>query len=224
MGRKIFISYKYADNSIRQICDKYNCTVRDYVDVLQDKLDDDDHINKGENDGEDMSFLADSTIASKLGDKIYDSSITIILISPNMKKPLTKEKDQWIPWEVSYSLREQSRAGKTSKTNAMIAVVLPDINGSYEYFIKEHTCLYCNSTTYHTNTLFNILSSNMFNRITPEFSSCEHHQLNKPQLGYCSYIHCVKWDDFIDNYSTHLVIAERIRDNHKDYNIRKNLD
>ena len=42
-----------------------------------------------------------------------------------MKESLKKERDQWIPWEVSYSLKEVSRKNKngyavTSKTNAML--------------------------------------------------------------------------------------------------------
>lgn len=217
MGKKIFVSYKYADGQVRNLPNNYFTTVRDYVDVLQSKLDYSDHIYKGEDDGEDMSSLADSTIGSKLGDKIFDSSITIVFISKGMKenKP---DKDQWIPWEISYSLREQSRQGRTSKTNAVLAVVLPDQWGNYDYFMKYNPD--CNSTTYMTNILFDILRDNMFNIKQPSTRTCNGTTIYE---GYYSYIHTVKWDNFIGGINTYIDIAVQINSNKDNYNIRKGV-
>lgn len=228
MGRKVFISYKYLDTNVRQIPDilylqNRRTRVRDYVDKLQELIGE-DNINKGEKDGEDMSVLEDTTIQSILGDKIFDSSITLVLISPNMKDPYLPETEQWIPWEISYSLREQSREGRTSKTNAVMAIVLPDFNNSYEYYIKEHTCQYCNTRTLLTDKLFKVLSVNMFNRYFPTYSNCQYHSIyNRPQTGECSYIPSVKWDDFIADIEGNLKRVERIKDNISAYDIKKNL-
>jgi hypothetical protein len=221
MGKKIFVSYKYSDSNVLRLNDVWGTTTaRNYVDKLAIKLEEvGDHIYKGEDDGEDIGTLADSTISSKLGDKIFDSSVTIVLISKGMKENMP-ENDQWIPWEISYSLKEQTRIGRTSKTNAVLAVILPDENNSYEYFITEHSD--CNCITYHTNNLFQMLSDNMFNLIDKE-SNVRYCDGIKIYEGSPSYIHSVKWSNFISNINFHIDISVQIKGIKEQYKIIKNI-
>lgn len=150
MGRKIFVSYKYWDKDVYRVPNISESVpkARDYVTWLEYKFTDrTDHIFKGEHDNEDLSNRNENYIWDKLKDRIFDSSITIVLISPNMKEPYKWDESQWIPWEISYSLREISRRDFTSRSNAVLAVILPDRNDSYSY--------------YNTMTLFKILKDNI---------------------------------------------------------------
>ena len=132
MGKKIFVSYKFADNQVENLSIYENSTVRDYVTKFEEILDPSDNIYKGESDGEDLSNLSEATIWEKLKDRIYDSSVTIVFISPGMKESWKTERNQWIPWEISYSLKEVSRKNKngdaiTSRSNAMKTAHIPII-------------------------------------------------------------------------------------------------
>lgn len=142
MGRKIFVSYKYADDDVENLKRNENSTVRDYVTKFEEKLENSDNIYKGEHDDEDLSEYSDDTIWKRLKDRIYDSSVTVIFISPNMKEENKRERNQWIPWEISYSLKEISRRNKkgeavTSRSNAMVAVVLPNSNGGLFLLLRK---------------------------------------------------------------------------------------
>lgn len=225
MARKIFVSYKYGDTSVQHI-PRYGendpTTVRHYVNVLQDHLDANDYINKGENDDESLEGFQDETIASKLRDKIYDSSVSVVLISKKMKDPLLLEKDQWIPWEVSYSLRESTREGRTSATNAMLAVVVPDENNSYEYFIESIGCQHCNGVRWKQDSLFKVLGKNMFNRKALKTVTCPTGVCGELHTGNDhSYIYPVKWIDFILNINWYIDHAIKLNENIDDYELMK---
>ena len=122
MGRKVFVSYKYKDYDVKMIPEATQPT---------------------------WPSWSEEAIWNHLKDIIYDSTITIVLISPNMKETGKWQRSQWIPWEISYSLRETTRNDRTSHNNAILAVILPDQYGSYTYYDK--------------NNLFPILKSNIEN-------------------------------------------------------------
>lgn len=137
MGKKIFISYKYWDEDVYPVprFGTSNPKVRDYVSWLEDKFKNrTEHYYKGESDNEDLTMYSEDYIWEKLKDKIFDSSLTIVLVSPNMKEVRRWEKSQWIPWEISYSLRRTPRSSRESDRNAILAVILPDKKNSYVYY------------------------------------------------------------------------------------------
>jgi len=218
MGKKIFISYKYADNNVYPISNEFETTVRTYVDNLEEYFDESDNIYKGESDNEDLSDLSEETIWNKLKDRIFDSTITIVMISPNMKEEHRKDKSQWIPWEISFSLKETTRNDRTSHSNAILAIALPDKDNSYKYIIEENEV--CNSYEIKTNVLFNILKNNIFNKKNPVTEDCNG---NKIYSVLDSYIQIVKWSEFISITDMYLDIAEIIQSNFDEYNIEKNV-
>lgn len=110
MARKTFISYKYSD------------VVESKINNLRDriiaKFGDNAKFYRGE-DGytKDLSSYSASYIKETLKDMIRDTSVTILILSPNMKQ------SQWMNWELSYSLSEITRNGRISHSNGVVAVI-----------------------------------------------------------------------------------------------------
>lgn len=232
MANKIFISYKYWDDSVYQnpFYDKINnprfpntpmfakVTPRSYVNKLNTILSD-YAIQKWENDYEDLSKFKDSTIASKLRDKIYDSSVTIVLISPHMKNHQKEETDQWIPWEVSYSLKEYSRNGRTSKTNGIIAVILPDTFLSYKYFLGY--TYNCGLPEIPKQNFFKIIENNFFNKKHLEQSWCYKCFRSHYDTLDSHYFIYATWTDFIRSPQKYINAALDRREHIDEYIIYK---
>ena len=110
MARKTFISYKYSD-----VVAGASNNLRDRIIA---KLGEDAKFYRGE-DGytKDLSSYSAAYIKETLKKMIRDTSVTILILSPNMKL------SQWMNWELSYSLSEITRNGRTSHSNGVIAVV-----------------------------------------------------------------------------------------------------
>lgn len=233
MGKKIFVSYKYKDVRVAKLQDSFYeevngqmifnqrlTRVRDYVDLLQDKIGR-DNINLGERDGESLEDFSDEKIETLLKQRIRQCSVTIVMISKGMNDGKS-EREQWIPWEISYSLRVVTTAGNNKQMNAVLGVVLPDETGNYNWYYTSNPN--CNSITHHTSQLFKILQDNMFNILEKEFRECNGTQIHTKDEP--SLIKTVNWDNFMNSndYNYYIGKAIEIKDDVDSYDKHVNLD
>jgi hypothetical protein len=224
MGNKIFVSYKFNDKSVYPLNGIVGTKVRDYVDIIEQRIDLSYHICKGESNDEDLSGYKESYIWELLKPRIYDSSVTIVIISPNMMILGRSEKSQWIPWEISYSLKEISRSDRTSHSNAVFSVVLPDVNNSYCYYIKILDCCEKGCDKYNNEEVFPIISSNTLNKYNMNYKYCCNGLKKHIEEGEePSYIFPIRWNYFINNINFSVNRAIKLRNNIYNYNITKEV-
>lgn len=144
MAHKTFISYKYSES-------------RELRDRIIKALGKDATYYKGENvDSKDMTDNKRETIRKYLADMMYDTSVTIVILSPNMRE------SEWIGWEVSYCLKKIKRQDRTSQRNGVVAVI-KKVNGSYSWFKYPGS----NGIKYHMNKIQDIIAKNHFNSNPP---------------------------------------------------------
>ena len=184
MARKIFISYKYSE-------------AQDLRDEILHALGDDATFYKGETaDSPDLTDTKVGNIKIKLKDMMYNTSVTIVIVSPNMTK------SKWIDWEIEYSLKEISRDGRTSKTNGVVGVIMK-YNGSYDWLIStEKKDDGCSLRTFDSSKLYDVIAKNRFNRIGDEKYACK--TCNSMSRLEGSYISLIDEEDFISNPSKYI--------------------
>lgn len=192
MARKTFISYKYSE-------------ARGLRDEIVDALGDDATYYKGEtSESPDLTDTTAENIKENLKDMIFDTSVTIVIVSPNMIH------SKWIDWEIEYSLKEMTRKERTSSTNGVVGVIMKH-NENYDWILSsrknEDGCV---SRFIEDKSLYSIIKNNRFNRVNPEYT-CEHCKTQDSLSG--SYISLVKEEDFLANPSRYIENAyEKSRD------------
>lgn len=177
MAHKTFISYKYSES--RELRDR----------IIKSLGEDYSQYYKGENGfTDDMSSLEAETIKQKLSDMMFDTSVTIVILSPHMKE------SHWIGWEVEYCLKHETRKDRTSHVNGVVGVI-KKVDGSYDWLKNYDTNCHGNSTiSYNTNYLLDIINNNHFNS-DPKKWHCNECQTYDSEYG--SYIEYVNEDDFL---------------------------
>ena len=176
MAHKTFISYKYKESPIED-------SARQLRDKIITKLGKDASYYQGEtSDSPDMSDLATSTIKKKLTDMMYDTSVTIVIISPNMKK------SKWIDWEIEYCLKENTRKDRTSKTNGIVAVIMKS-NGGYDWFTNHFINSHGTSVVNYKNEyIYPIIQKNHFNSNPPKWHCVDYKTYDWLNGSYIEYI------------------------------------
>jgi len=137
-----------------------------------------------------MTDLKTETIKKNLTDMMYGTSVTIVIISPNMKN------SKWIDWEIEYCLKNYTRKGRTSQTNGIVGVIMKS-NGNYDWFKKTKiNADGCISSYYEDYYLYEIIKNNRYNQ-NPKKYSCNVCKTVDALNG--SYIAFVEEEDFLKN-------------------------
>jgi hypothetical protein len=200
MARKTFISYKYSE-------------AQDLRDAILESLGDDSSYYQGEtSESADLTDTTTENIKQNLKDMMYDTSVTIVIISPNIKK------SKWIDWEIEYCLKEISRKERTSKTNGIVCVI-QKVNGSYDWFKNMITQSDgCTSSSYSESIVYEIIKGNRYNQSPKEYTCDTCKTINALTGSYISY---VKEEDFLSIPNKYIKNAFDKSENSDNYDLIK---
>lgn len=185
MTHKTFISYKWSEAQ----------KLRD--DIIK-KLGKDAVYYKGEtSDSPDLTDTTTDNIKKNLRDRMYDTSVTIVIISPHMKE------SKWIDWEIEYCLKNETRKDRTSHNNGIVGVIMK-YNGGYDWFkTTQKSEDGCSSIVYKEEKVYDIINNNRFNQRPPKYSCDVCKTVNSLTGSYIAYVEeetfLNKPEKYIDN-------------------------
>ena len=200
MAYKTFISYKYSEG-------------RHLRNRILTALGDDASYYQGEtSDSPDMSDRTTNYIKERLKDMIYSTTVTILIISPNMKE------SNWINWEIEYSLKDIKRNDRKSTTNGVVGVIMK-VKENYSWFRSTITNLDGHTSyTFDDSYLYDVVVKNRFNRKPIEYLCDECKTVDGLSA---SYISLVPEEDFLENPDRYIENAYNKSKQLSKYNISK---
>lgn len=200
MAHKTFISYKYSES-------------RDLRDKIIKKLGTDATYYKGETSySPNLTDYTTNTIRKNLADMIYDTTVMVVIVSPNMKQ------SEWMEWEIRYALREQTRNGRTSHADGVICVVKK--NEFYEQCgLNPYFWAQSFGGDWDATKLFNIINQNRNNkksfRDSDLFNIDDYNRLSK------HYVDIVTEEEFLKCPNYYIGIAFENSQNLGSYDLAK---
>lgn len=201
MAHKTFISYKYSE-------------AQELRDKIIESLGEDATYYKGETcESPDLTDMSTENIKNKLKDMMYDTSVTIVIISPNMIL------SNWIEWEIEYCLKSIKRKDRTSHINGIVGVIMK-VDGDYTWFKKTGiNCHMTSTASYDMEKVYSIISENHFNS-NPEIWHCDNCKCYDYLNG--SYISFIEEETFLNNPTKYINNAyEKSENDALGYNLKK---
>lgn len=199
MAHKTFISYKYSE-------------AQNTRDRIIQSLGEDARFYKGEtSESPDLSDQNTESIRHTLKDMIYDTSVMIVIISPNMRN------SKWIDWEIEYALKNIKHGDRSSHSNGIVGVIMNNPNTDWFSFQSNESDGHV-VKSYQTNYVFDIIKKNRANQ-TPTVYTCDKCQSINSHTG--SYISFVTEDEFLDNSDFYINNAFEKSQNLENYDISK---
>ena len=206
MARRVFVSFRFSDGNRykNEICDIFDSST--------------EVINCSED--EDRSMMTEETIQKYLYNKLRDTSVTIVLLTPNAlnhHRNCCGDIDDWMYDEVRYSLENR----ENNRTNGLVAVYTPEAR---DLFLSKsiHHCPVCNETkeVRSVATFNNLVRLNMLN-IKDAFKKNPCNNLYDDEWdSYCSL---VSWDEFKRDYAKFIDNAAQKREILERYEICKRM-
>ena len=202
MATKVFISFRFSDG-------KY---IKDeLVDLFDEST---EVINRSED--VDRSQMSEDTIQEYLYEKLKDTSVTIVLLTPeavSYRKNWIGNYDDWLYDELRYSLEDR----KNNRTNGVVAVYTDDAKDMI-LESSSHYCSHCQETKSCRTLKFfdNLARKNMLN-IKQSYKKNLCNDLYDD--SHDSYISLVSLEEFKQDHTKYIDNAKDKRDRLHEFNI-----
>lgn len=206
MATKVFISFRFSDG--KEIKDEL-------VDLFDEST---EVINRSED--VDRSQMSEDTIQEYLYEKLKDTSVTIVLLTPeavSYRKNWIGNYDDWLYDELRCSLEDR----KNNRTNGVVAVYTDDAKDMI-LESSSHYCSHCQETKSCRTLKFfdNLARENMLN-IKQSYKKNLCNDLYDD--SHDSYISLVSLEEFKQDHTKYIDNAKDKRDRLHEFNIYKRM-